>query len=154
MRRLKENTNELITTIQEAGIKNGWTEKTKKIMTELGLTEEDLECTKYMFKKGSKKRTETMFKDQQIKPGKNKSKVNYLSENTEWDVGKRPEYMNKLTRKQASIIFKARTRMLNVKENYKSKYTNNQCRACGRMKKPKNMYWRPAKHYMKKEQQK
>ena len=39
--------------------------------------------------------------------------------------------MNKLTRRQASIIFKARTRMLPVKDNYWNKHRNHTCRACG-----------------------
>ena len=39
--------------------------------------------------------------------------------------------MNKLTRKQASTIFKARTRMVPVKNNYRKMYHNNICRACG-----------------------
>ena len=38
--------------------------------------------------------------------------------------------MNKLTRQQASTIFKARTRMLPVK-NYRNKHRNHTCRACG-----------------------
>ena len=38
--------------------------------------------------------------------------------------------MNKLKRKQASTIFKARTRMLNVKNNYRNNYQNNECRMC------------------------
>ena len=40
--------------------------------------------------------------------------------------------MNQLTRKQVSTIFKARTRMLPIKNNYKTAYiTNKECRACG-----------------------
>ena len=39
--------------------------------------------------------------------------------------------MNKLTRNQASIIFKARTRMLNIKSNYKNGNKDNlKCRMC------------------------
>ncbi len=38
--------------------------------------------------------------------------------------------MNKLTRKQASTTFKARTRMLDVKNNYRGKYNDNTCRMC------------------------
>ena len=44
---------------------------------------------------------------------------------------KRARYMNKLTRQQASTSFKARTRMLPVKNNYRNKYRNHTCRACG-----------------------
>ena len=38
--------------------------------------------------------------------------------------------MKKLTRKQASTIFKARTRMIKVKGNYKNGYPDLTCRAC------------------------
>jgi hypothetical protein len=45
--------------------------------------------------------------------------------------------MNELTRKQKSLIFKARTRMLNIKNNCRTHYTNKNtgeqniiCRAC------------------------
>ena len=39
--------------------------------------------------------------------------------------------MEKLTRSQASIIFKARTRMLEVKNNFRNMFNNNTCRLCG-----------------------
>ena len=39
--------------------------------------------------------------------------------------------MEKLTRQKSSIIFQARTRMLKVKNNYKGKHANLNCRACG-----------------------
>ncbi len=52
--------------------------------------------------------------------GKDKSKVQYLLEGKpEWKPRKRPEYINKLTRNQVSLVFQARTRMIKVKENYK-----------------------------------
>ena len=38
--------------------------------------------------------------------------------------------MNKMTRKQASIVFKARTRMTKVKGNYKNGNPDQKCRAC------------------------
>ena len=55
----------------------------------------------------------------------------YFEGKTEWDAGKRAQYMNKLTRNQASTIFRARTRMLKVKANFKKGHTNLECRMCG-----------------------
>ncbi len=50
---------------------------------------------------------------------KDKSKVQYLLKGKpEWKPGKSPEYMNKLTRNQVTIVFEARTRTIKVKENY------------------------------------
>ena len=60
------------------------------------------------------------------------SKIQHLLEGlTGWEPPKEARYMNKLTRQQASTIFKARTRMLPVKNNYRNKYRNHTCRACG-----------------------
>ena len=39
--------------------------------------------------------------------------------------------MEKLNRYQVSTIFKARTRMLDVKNNFRGKYNDNICRGCG-----------------------
>ncbi len=62
-----------------------------------------------------------------------KSKLQHLNEGKqEWNLTKRPHYMNKLTRYEASTIFKARTRMLDVKNNFRGKYLNNKCRGCGK----------------------
>ena len=38
--------------------------------------------------------------------------------------------MYKLTRKQVSTIFKARTRMTKIKGNYKNEFPDQTCRAC------------------------
>ena len=70
------------------------------------------------------------FRNKLLKSGETKTKTKYLINNTTWEPGKRKNYMNKLTRKEASTIFKARTRMLDIKENYRGKYTDNKCRAC------------------------
>ncbi len=46
------------------------------------------------------------FKNKIKKEGKNKSKLKYLQEGKpEWKPGKKPKYMNKLTRNQVSIVF-------------------------------------------------
>ena len=52
------------------------------------------------------------------KGGENKSKINYLLEGHQgWILGQPKSYMLQLGRIQASTIFKARTRMLHVKNN-------------------------------------
>ena len=38
--------------------------------------------------------------------------------------------MNELTRKQTSLIFKARSRMIKIKGNYRNGYSEHLCRAC------------------------
>ena len=60
----------------------------------------------------------------------NKSKMGYFTEiKPDWEPNKREKYMDELTRKQVSAIFKARTRMLKVKNNYKNGYRDLKCRA-------------------------
>ena len=48
----------------------------------------------------------------------------------EWEPEKTAYYMKKMTRKQASIIFKTRTRMIKVKGNYKNGHRDLKCRKC------------------------
>ena len=60
-----------------------------------------------------------------------KSKMTYFTEKKDvWQPGKRAKYMNELTRKQTSLIFKARSRMLKVKCNYKNGFQDLTCRLC------------------------
>ena len=64
--------------------------------------------------------------------GESKSKMQYYMDGkNKIYLNKRTEYMRKLTRNQVSNIFKARTRMLKVKLNYKNAYREHKCRICG-----------------------
>ena len=45
---------------------------------------------------------------------------------------KRQKYLAELNRVNASTIFQARTRMIDVKNNFRNKYRDTTCRACGR----------------------
>ena len=65
------------------------------------------------------------------KTANEKSKTKHLLDGIgNWTPGKRPNYMSTLNRIQASNIFKARTRMLPVKNNYRGQYKDNICRGC------------------------
>ena len=59
-----------------------------------------------------------------------KSKVRYLLNYSTGKIHYRKEYLQKLNRFQASTIFKARARMLDVKANYKGKHNDLKCRLC------------------------
>ncbi len=62
---------------------------------------------------------------------KTKTKIKHWMERTdEIKPAQRPEYMNKLTRKQCTAILKVRTRMLPVLENRKTAQNSNTCRWC------------------------
>ena len=63
--------------------------------------------------------------------GREKSKTQHLLDGiTSWSPGKRPTYMTILNRDQVSIIFKARTRMLPVQNNFRNQHKDNMCRGC------------------------
>ena len=72
------------------------------------------------------------FKERLEKSAKEKSKVKtLLSKGEAWTPYKTRDYMSKLNRTQASLIFKARTRMLNIKDNMRGGYKDNMtCRIC------------------------
>ena len=56
----------------------------------------------------------------------------YLVQNSNRDLSMRPKYMDLLYSEEAKHIFLFRTRMIDVKCNYKGKYKNNNysCRWC------------------------
>ena len=57
--------------------------------------------------------------------------MKYLMEGViDWEPEKTPDYMNRLTRSQVSVIFKTRARMIKVKGNYINGSTDLTCRAC------------------------
>ena len=129
--RIKNNTTTLIEKVNQIDTKSSWHKKVNELQEELKIEDDKLE-TKYSTKKEIRKKTQIHFKQETERQGKKKSKVQHLDEQTHWKPGTRKPYLDKLTRKQASTIFKARTRMLEIKENYKNMYKNNmKCRACG-----------------------
>ena len=54
----------------------------------------------------------------------------YLEGKKQWEPSKAAEYTKVLSRNQVSQIFKARTRMLNVKANCKNGNRDLKCRVC------------------------
>ena len=71
------------------------------------------------------------MKEKMNETASGKSKMTYFLEGkTNWTIGKRTKYMNELTRNQVSTIFKARTRMIKVKGNYKNGNKTLECRIC------------------------
>ena len=98
------------------------------------MTPADTEGTKAHTKSTAKEKCRLTFIQEMESSGNNKSKVKYLLERKteKWTPGKPAQYMMELTRKQVSNIFKAKTRMLDVKNNFRNKHPNNTCRACAK----------------------
>ena len=110
-----------------------WAEETKKAKQELSIDEGDMKGEKTSVKHRVNNKIKEWFKERIEKESKNKSKVQHLLEGIKknWETEKRANYMKKLTRPQASNIFKARSRMLPVKNNFRNKHQTQTCRACG-----------------------
>ena len=129
--RLELTKNDMLESIIQTGRNHSWTEKVEK---EIGTQNIDIEIVK-----GPKNIAKTHIREiinenfkKKIEQSKTKSKINFLLTNKiQWEAQKRPEYMNKLNREHISNIFKARTRMLDIKNNFRSKYTDLKCRGCG-----------------------
>ena len=62
--------------------------------------------------------------------GEHKSKVIHLIKHSEKGKLEMSKYMKQLGRRDVNTIFKTRTRMLEVKENYKNKFPDQKCRMC------------------------
>ena len=87
---------------------------------------------KYAQKKIINEAIEKDFQERMTSARTKKSKINHLmTGRLSQEIDERQNYMNKLNRYQTSIIFKARTRMIDVKNNFRGKYPNNTCRGCG-----------------------
>ena len=130
--RIRNGENETMKEILNAQHPDSWIQQNTKIKEEMEITEEDMQKTQNTIKAITRKQMKQAFRHRIITSGQTKSKMKYYYEGktAPWEPKKRAEYMNKLTRNQASTIFKARTRMLKVKANYKNGNTNMKCRLC------------------------
>ena len=89
-----------------------WKSKTREIMEKYNIYEWELAEEKSVTRRIIAERTKEKFKERMAIMTEGKSKtIFFLNGKDEWDPEKTAEYMNKMTRKQVSTIFKARTRM-------------------------------------------
>ena len=123
--RLEKTSNNLLSEITNSHTPGWWKEYLEETKTKYEITgTTNGEGTNKTNPKG--KILET-FKTRIEKEGESKSKIKYLLEGNQWWTPGQPKrYMLQLGRTQASTIFKARTRMLQVKNNYKNAHNNNQ----------------------------
>ncbi len=128
--KMDKNPNQLTSRVRNARIKGGWQEVTEEKRRKYGITREDIRGSTGRVKREIHTKCRQKMENN-LRNDENKTKIKFLLENKEqWQAGKRPQYMGKLNRTDASIIFKARTRMLDVKHNYKGKYRGTVCRKC------------------------
>ena len=131
--RIRKGNNETMKDIMELQHEGCWAMQNKQLKEKLQITEENLFESKYSLKKLIQQKIGDYFQNELINKAQGKSKMEYFLDGKQaWKVKERPSYLNKLTRNQASTIFKARTRMLKVKCNYKNGHRDLTCRACGK----------------------
>ena len=107
-KRIQKNPERLVAKIMNNQTKGGWKDITNKIKTSIIGEQQTHTITTMNIK--------TKFADMINTKAEGKTKTQYLLSNTTWQPGIRKTYMNKLTRMEASTIFKTRTRMLDVKK--------------------------------------
>ena len=125
LQRISEHNNDLIDTSLQRNEPDQWITETNKLLVEMGLEEGT------NTQRSIKEKVNRRFKLKIEESGREKSKVAFLQNHTDqWEPGKRMYYMDKMTRMETSTIFKARTRMLDIKENFRGKYQHDRCRGC------------------------
>ena len=108
-----------------------WMKKTKETMEKYGITMDELSGSKSKTKNAIYVGVYIEFVKKMTQDREMRSKLKFFLEGkTFWKPLEPATYMEKLTRKQASTIFKARTRMIKVKGNYKNGFQDMICRAC------------------------
>ena len=91
-----------------------------------GITKEEIGNKRQINHKAKDKMIETL-----VREGSQKSKIKHLMECKESASRlKRELYIDKLSRIEASAIFRTKTRMLFIKDNYRNGQQELQCRAC------------------------
>ena len=139
--RIIKGNNQTMKEILNLKDKESWAEHNRKLKREILIEDSDLNNSEYHLKRTLQRRIKTNLENKLKATAETKSKMKYYMEGKQtWAVGERAKYISKLTRNQASIIFKARTRMLKVKSNYKNGYKDLKCRICGNEAKPTKIH--------------
>ena len=125
------NSNPRMNRLTDTSQEKSWRETTDAIKNKASIEREDMQGEKLTVKKKVGQKINSMFKNKIDGEGRDKSKIKHLLEGIrEWTPQVRQPYMDRLTRTQVSHIFKARTRMLDIKNNFRGKYENLTCGAC------------------------
>jgi hypothetical protein len=114
--RVAKTKKDILGKITKSTHKGNWKEITDKISEDIGIREEDKVGKKNNTKRNTRKKVKKIFQDKLKEAGDKKSKVKFFLENKgEWRTGKRAKYMDQLNRMEASTIFNARSRILELK---------------------------------------
>ena len=130
MARLNREKSELMAAIL-ANPNCKWMKRTKEVMQKYNIDESELQGSKSKSREAIIHGIHMKMYANVRAASEGRSKLSFfLNGKTTWTAESPAPYMKDLTRKQASTIFKARTRMTKVKGNYKNGYPDQTCRAC------------------------
>ena len=131
--RLTNNPNPRLHKMATAEEPNLWKKLAEHAKGLLEITDRDTQGKKPSVKNNVKAKTAKYFKKKITQDGQEKSKIKFLLEGrTEWKPHFKQKYLAELTRLNACTIFHARTRMIDIKNNFRNKYPDITCRACGK----------------------
>ena len=129
--RLHTNQNSLNCNLIQEEHETKWKIETEKVMNEYHIDKNEIKtASKLKAKAIIKKQVKEKMLEDLKKNGEHKSKVVHLLRHSQKEKFEMSKYINQLDRKEVNTIFKTRTRMLEVKENYKNKYPDQKCRMC------------------------
>lgn len=111
--------------------RSDWKEQTKEKLAELDIPTNLILQPGATTKRIINNKIMNHMKHKKITHAQDQSKFQHLTKGENNYSFQRKKYMNKLNRIQLSTIFKARTRMLDVKANFKSAHRDLKCRLCG-----------------------
>ena len=124
--KLEKNESWIIKSIKETDFEGSWINNSDKLIETWGITKEEIGNKRQINHKAKDKMIETL-----VREGSQKSKIKHLMEFKESTSRlKRELYIDKLSRIEASAIFRTKTRMLFIKDNYRNGQQELQCRAC------------------------
>ena len=131
LEKIRNKENSILQALQKAQGTKGWWKKTEETKQEM--VDDTWDDQEEIFKK--KRRINEATKAKMLErtsiEGVKKTKTRFYLENKKnMEIGKCALYMEKCTRIEASTIIAARTRMIDVKGNYKNKYKETKCRWC------------------------
>ena len=131
MDKLKENQSSILKTIREDQDHKGWWETNMKTREEQGIPLLAPSQSEENRRKEIKKVIHGNMMDTIKRGTDNRTKAKYYMDNKrDPKPGSRAEYMDKCNRMEANIIFRARTRMLKVKTNFRNMFQDTVCRLC------------------------
>ena len=129
MKRIQEMKGDALIKDATKNNQSKWRKNVEKYAEELHIKDILLTTNKNNLKRLITDEINTKILDDIANEAENKSKLRHWMERREdIIIGKRPGYMNELTRKQCNVIIRARASMLTTRTNYKK--ANERCTTC------------------------